>query len=89
MLIIPSAAKVINHASVIGPNNFPTAAVPYFWIRNNATRIMSEIGIMNLCKPGVAISIPSTADRTEIAGVITDSPKSMHAPSMPMVIKKK
>ena len=50
---------------------------------------MSEIGIMNLRNPGAAISIPSTADKTEIAGVITDSPKSMQAPNMPMIIKKK
>ena len=45
--------------------------------------------MMNLCNPGAAISIPSTADKTEIAGVMTDSPSSIQAPSMPKIIKKK
>ena len=57
--------------------------------KDKATRITKEIGIINLPNPGVAISIPSTADKTEIAGVITDSPSSMHAPNMPKIIKKK
>ena len=89
MLIMPNTARVKNHAKVTGPNNLPTAAVPCFCIRNKATKITNEIGIMNLCKAGAAISIPSTADKTEIAGVITDSPNSMHAPNMPIIMKKK
>ena len=43
---------------------------------------------MCLLNPGAAILIPSTADKTEIAGVMTDSPMSMQAPSIPMIIKK-
>ena len=89
ILIAPSTASVTNQVKVTGPKRLPTAAVPYFWIKNKATKITREIGIINLCKPGAAISIPSTADKTEIAGVITDSPSSMHAPSMPKIMRKK
>ena len=89
ILIMPNTARVTNHNKVIGPNNFPTAAVPYFWIKNRATKITKETGMMNLFNPGAANSIPSTADRTEIAGVITDSPSSMHAPNIPRIMMKR
>ena len=49
----------------------------------------TAIGIMNCFNAGVAISMPSTADNTEIAGVMTDSPISMQAPSIPRIIKTK
>jgi hypothetical protein len=41
------------------------------------------IGTMKACRPGAATSRPSTAPSTEIAGVITPSPKNSEAPKMP------
>ncbi|MCY1221822.1 hypothetical protein D9M72_338910 [compost metagenome] len=59
---------------MIGPNSLPMVAVPWRWIRNSAARITSVIGITNCDSCGAAISSPSTADSTEIAGVMTASP---------------
>ena len=89
MFQMPSAAITKNQIKVTGPNKLPTVAVPYFWITKRQNRIATAIGIMNCFSAGVAISIPSTADNTEIAGVMTDSPINMQAPSMPRIIKRK
>ena len=48
-----------------------------------ALGLTTVIGTMKLCSPGAAISRPSTAPSTEIAGVITPSPKNSEAPKMP------
>jgi len=89
MFMSPNMASTINHIKVIGPNKLPTAAVPKRWITKSATRIMTEIGNTASANVGVAIAIPSTAERTEIAGVMTDSPSSMQAPNMPITIIRK
>ena len=52
----------------------PTLAVPRFWIMNSATMIASVTGTTNGWSAGATISRPSTADSTEIAGVIMPSP---------------
>jgi hypothetical protein len=59
---------------VIGPNDTPTFAVPWRWIANSAIRIPIVIGTTYGLNAGVATSSPSTAERTEIAGVIAPSP---------------
>ena len=57
------------------PNTAPTRAVPKRWNRKSATRIRAEMrGTTHSGSPGVATPMPSTAPRTEIAGVITPSP---------------
>jgi len=57
-----------------GPKNPPTLAVPRDWTTNNATRIPIEIGITKGWRCASTTVSPSTADSTEIAGVIIASP---------------
>ena len=78
-----------NHSSITGPNSQPTAPVPNRCAANSATRITSAIGSISPLgfNPGVATFSPSTADVTEIAGVIIPSPKNRPAPSRPSVIR--
>ena len=59
---------------MIGPNNSPTLAVPRDWIANSPIRITIAEGITNGANPGETVVRPSTADSTEIAGVIMLSP---------------
>ena len=72
--IKPSAARAANHSSITGPNSLPTTDVPLRWIRNSPVRITSVIGNTNGDSAGAAISRPSMAESTEMAGVITASP---------------
>jgi hypothetical protein len=74
----PIIARARNQTAMIGPNAAPTRAVPCDCTANRATR--SAIEIIStwaswICAPtpGTDFS-PSTADRTEIAGVIAASP---------------
>ena len=68
---------------VIGPNTLPTISVPKRWLTNNASNTSTEIGTIHACRLGAATSMPSSADSTEMAGVITPSPKNSEAPKMP------
>ncbi|MNM79290.1 hypothetical protein D3C81_912170 [compost metagenome] len=49
-------------------------AVPCFWIRNSATSTTTDSGTTQCSIPSKASCRPSTADSTEIAGVIMLSP---------------
>lgn len=64
-----------NHNKVIGPKNFPIIAVPCLCTKNKAVKIPILIGTMYFASVGVAIDKPSTADNTDIAGVMIPSPK--------------
>ena len=79
----PIAASARNHSTITGPNTLPTFSVPKRWAMNTSSSTTTVIGTMKLCSPGAAISRPSTAPSTEIAGVITPSPKNSEAPKMP------
>ena len=57
-----------------GPNSRPTAPVPKRWMANSTVRIASAIGTTSESSDGATTSRPSTADSTEIAGVIMPSP---------------
>ncbi len=59
---------------MIGPNSVPTRSVPVRWIEKSSTSSPIAIGMIQLEKPGAATAIPSTADRTDTAGVIIESP---------------
>ncbi len=72
--IRPSAASAANQTSITGPNSLPTTDVPLRWIRNSAAKITSVIGNTNGDSDGAAISRPSMAESTEMAGVMTASP---------------
>jgi hypothetical protein len=63
-----------NQATITGPNSRPTAAVPQRWIPNSTVSTPSAIGTTRCARLGVATFRPSTAESTEIAGVIIPSP---------------
>ena len=63
-----------NHSAITGPNALPIFAVPIGWIANRPIRIATAAGRMYGLSNGVAMSRPSSADSTEIAGVTAPSP---------------
>ncbi len=80
---MPIAASEMNQTDVIGPNALPIFSVPKRCAANTISSTTTVIGTMKACRPGAATSRPSTAPSTEIAGVITPSPKNSEAPKMP------
>lgn len=79
----PHAPMVTNQTIITGPNTRPTAAVPRRCTRNSSTMINAAIGTTSPSSDGSTTLSPSTADSTEIAGVIMLSPKNSEAPKMP------
>ncbi len=63
-----------NHAPMTGPKNRPSGPVPKRWTKNSVDRITSVAGTTMVSMLGVTTSRPSTADSTEMAGVIIPSP---------------
>ncbi len=84
---MPAAAMLRNQTNIAGPNSAPTFSVPRRWIQNSTTISTSEIGTIQGCASLVATPMPSTAEMTEIAGVITPSPKSIAAPTTTITTK--
>ena len=72
-----------NQTIITGPNSRPTAAVPKRCTENSTTMITAVIGTIRLSSDGSTTLSPSTADSTEIAGVIMLSPKNSDAPKIP------
>ena len=72
-----------NQVSVIGPNARPTFAVPNRCTMNSSSRMPIVIGTTKCERAGVAISMPSTAPSTEMAGVMMPSPNSRAVPNTP------
>ena len=70
----PKAAMAINQTMVIGPKNWPMPPVPRFCTANKHNKITRVKGMTAFLNVGDTTSKPSTADNTEIAGVITPSP---------------
>ncbi len=73
----PRAARVANQIRVIGPKNRPTTSVPRDCTANRPSRMIAARGRTNGAKWAPitgAVVRPSTADSTEIAGVIRPSP---------------
>ena len=65
----------MNHATMTRPNTAPTLAVPRRWNMNSAIRMrLDTMGTTHGGSSGAATAMPSTAPRTEIAGVMTPSP---------------
>ena len=69
-----------NHSTITGPKSAPTLALPRFWMKKRPSKIAIERGTMAGCAALVTTPSPSTAERTEIDGVMTPSPKSIAAP---------
>ena len=61
----------------------PTAAEPIRWLTNSSTMMTAVIGTTRWLSDGCTTLTPSTADSTEIAGVIMLSPKNSDAPKSP------
>ena len=57
-----------------GPNTAPMPPVPRCWTANRPIRMTTVIGTTSGRDVGVATSSPSTAESTEMAGVMTPSP---------------
>ena len=78
MYVTPNVAMATNQMRQIGPNQAATLAVPLDWTRNKLISTTSAIaistdGVIASAKPG-AVFKPSTADNTDIAGVMMASP---------------
>ena len=82
---MPITASTVNHTAITGPNSLPTTPVPKRWIANSAVSTAIAIGSTSEARLGTATFRPSTAESTEIAGVIMLSPKNSAAPSTPSV----
>lgn len=80
---IPHAPMAVNQRIITGPNTRPTAAVPLRWTRKSTTMIAAVIGTTASSSDGSTTLSPSTAESTEIAGVIMLSPKNSDAPKTP------
>ena len=83
MPLTPQAAIATNQTAITGPNMLPTAPVPNRCTRKRQTMIAAVIGTIRSLTDGAATFTPSTADSTEIAGVIMLSPKNRDAPNTP------
>jgi len=57
-----------------GPKKAPIRPVPFFWMAKRTTRTATDRGITSGARAGLRILSPSTAERTEIDGVIRPSP---------------
>ena len=79
----PRTASTPNHSTVIGPKKRPTLPVPKRCTKKSPVSTSKVIGSTKRCSEGAATSRPSTADSTEIAGVMTPSPKKIAVPKMP------
>jgi len=83
MPFTPQAAIATNQTIITGPNRLPTLAEPIRWEANRMTMITAVIGTIRSSRDGWTTLSPSTADSTEIAGVIMLSPKNSDAPKIP------
>ena len=68
---------------MIGPNSSPTRAVPRAWSMNSPIRMPIASGSTKRPMPASTVLSPSTADSTEIAGVIMLSPKNRAVANTP------
>ena len=80
---MPSPAIVTNQTVITGPKSLPMSPVPRRWIANSAIRMPQVSGSTIGSSRGLAILSPSTALKTEIAGVITPSPYKRRRRSRP------
>ena len=71
---IPAIARTLNQTIMTGPNRDPTRPVPHRWTRNNPLRMIAATGSTTSESAGAATCSPSTADSTEMAGVMRLSP---------------
>ncbi|CAB5026718.1 unannotated protein [freshwater metagenome] len=63
-----------NQMAMIGPNTLPMLAVPRRCTANRPMMMTTAIGTTQSSRRSVLTLVPSTADNTEMAGVIMPSP---------------
>ena len=80
---IPSAAIAMNQTTITGPKNRPTVSVPLRCMANSAAMTAAVMGRTRSANSGPSTFMPSTAESTEMAGVIMLSPKNSATPRMP------
>ena len=85
---MPHAPMTTNQTTITGPNTLPTLAVPRRWTRKRAMMIAAVIGTTRSLSDGAATLRPSTADSTEMAGVIMLSPRNSDAPKIPSAARR-
>ena len=73
----------MNQITMTGAKKLATRAVPRLCPANKASRMAMVSGTTECSNAGVTSVSPSTADNTEIAGVIMESPMNMEAPTTP------
>ena len=71
------------NATMIGPKNAATPAVPRRWTENSTIRMTTVAGSTNGSSCGSTCLRPSSADMTEIAGVMIASPENSAEPATP------
>ena len=76
----------VNQTSITGPNSRAIRSVPPRCTQNSAKTMSSVSGTTKRWNEGWIRVSPSTADRTEIAGVIIESPKNSDTPTIPTTI---
>ena len=79
----PQAAITANQVSITGPKKDPIRPVPNRWITKSPASTTTANGTTADANEGLMISNPSAADSTEMAGVITLSPRNIAAPNIP------
>ena len=85
MWIAPRTAITEKNSTMIGPKKTPTRAVPVRCTKNSVTRMrtVSDCTSGVLSKKGETSFSPSSAESTEIAGVMIASPENSAAPATP------
>ena len=77
-----------NQTSMIGPNRSPTFPVPNRWIAKRISSTTTERGMMKRDASGECEERPSSAESTEMAGVMIPSPNRSAAPRIVMAKAK-
>jgi hypothetical protein len=77
---MPRRAMEANQTSITGPKSRPMPAVPRLCTRKRPSRMTMVSGTTSGSAARVATESPSTAESTEMAGVMVPSPKRSAAP---------
>ena len=84
MLMTPSTPMATKNVAMIGAKNAATPAVPRLSARNSRMRMTTVAGSTNGASSASTCLRPSSAARTEIAGVMMASPENSAAPATPI-----
>ena len=83
MWVMPRTALTAKNTTMIGPKNAATPAVPRLCARNSRTRITTVAGRTKRASSASTCLSPSSAESTDIAGVMIASPENSDEPATP------